>query len=110
VIVVVAALGALTAAIAFPRRTRQQIELEPALSTPRSSNNRLTTLTEMRHTSNGGPRRTLLPVPPFADVRQVVSRLPPFANSRWMRMGFATRRGCSRSRRCRPGRIVRTLT
>jgi hypothetical protein len=32
VILVVAALGALTAAIAFPRRTTQQIELEPAPS------------------------------------------------------------------------------
>ena len=30
VIFVVAALGALTAAIGFPRRTTQQIELEPA--------------------------------------------------------------------------------
>jgi hypothetical protein len=29
---VVAALGALTAAIAFPRNTTQQVELEPALS------------------------------------------------------------------------------
>jgi hypothetical protein len=32
VILVVAALGALTAAIAFPRRTTQQIDLEPAPS------------------------------------------------------------------------------
>jgi len=32
VMFVVAALGALTAAIAFPRNTTQQVELEPALS------------------------------------------------------------------------------
>jgi predicted MFS family arabinose efflux permease len=50
VIFVVAALGALTAAIAFPRRTEQKIErVEPALpSTVRSSRNRRAGLPEMR--------------------------------------------------------------